>query len=140
MYNKEPLRVCATIDNDPQMGTDRLVSAVLEFPDGTATFTCATQMTPHQYAKVFGTKGYIEILQPFTPQGSRKATIILQTGKTVKKIVIPATDHYTVQGELFSKAILTDGPVFTPLEDGVANMKVLTRIRESAQSGSWVNV
>jgi predicted dehydrogenase len=141
VFDAEPRRVCATIDYDLQSGVDRLVSAVLEFPKGTASLTCATQMTPHQYAKVFGTKGHIEIIQPFTPPGNKKATIVIcPSGKPVKKVSIPATDHYTAQGDLFSKAILTGGPVFTPLEDAVANMKVLTRIQESASAGTWITV
>jgi predicted dehydrogenase len=43
-----------------------------------------------------------------------------------------------VQGDLFSKAILEDTPVPTPLSDALANMKVLDAIVESARTGAWV--
>ena len=47
-------------------------------------------------------------------------------------------DQYTIQGDLFSLAILNDTPVPTPLEDAVANMKVIEAIVESGEIGAWV--
>src|SRR5450755_1309137 len=46
-FAQEPTRVVATLDRDPQMGTDRLTSAILEFPAGQAIFTCSTQLVPY---------------------------------------------------------------------------------------------
>jgi predicted dehydrogenase len=43
IFAAEPRRVCALIERDPEMGTDRLSSAMLDFPAGQATFTCSTQ-------------------------------------------------------------------------------------------------
>jgi predicted dehydrogenase len=47
-FGQEPTRVVATIDRDPSLGTDRLASAILEFPSGHAIFTCSTQLVPYQ--------------------------------------------------------------------------------------------
>ena len=41
----EPQRVAASVEYDPEMGTDRLTSAILEFPWGQAIFTCGTATT-----------------------------------------------------------------------------------------------
>ena len=41
IFGAEPLRVVAALDRDPVMGTDRLSSALMEFPGGRhLTFTC----------------------------------------------------------------------------------------------------
>ena len=47
-------------------------------------------------------------------------------------------DQYKIQGELFSKAILPDTEVPTPLDDAVANMKLIEALVKSAESGTWV--
>jgi predicted dehydrogenase len=56
----------------------------------------------------------------------------------VEEILIPTCDQYTIQGDLFSQAVLDDTPVPTPLEDAVANMKVIEAVVESARRGTWV--
>ena len=47
-YGEEPVRVVSTIERDPDFGTDRLSSAILEFPSGHSVFTCSTQLAPYQ--------------------------------------------------------------------------------------------
>ena len=48
--------------------------------------------------------------------------------------------QYTIQGDLFSKAILDDTPVPTPIEDAVANMVTIEAIVESGKSNQWVSI
>ena len=48
-------RVLGQIERDPATQIDRLTSGVLEFFQGTATFTCATQLVPYQRVNIFGT-------------------------------------------------------------------------------------
>src|ERR1700685_2379950 len=52
-------RVVGLIERDPEFKTDRLASAILDFPSGQATFTCSTQMVAYQRMQFFGTKGRI---------------------------------------------------------------------------------
>src|SRR5690242_17164010 len=65
IFAAEPARVCGLMERDPQFGTDRLVSAILAFGPRTATFTCATQLTPYQRVNIFGSSGRVEIEIPF---------------------------------------------------------------------------
>ena len=60
-FAQEPTRVVASIDRDPAMHTDRLTSAVLEFPGGQAVFTCSTQLVPYQRCGMhfLGSKGRV---------------------------------------------------------------------------------
>jgi hypothetical protein len=49
-------------------------------------------------------------------------------------------DQYTIQGDLFSLAVLNDTPVPTPLSDAVANMRAIEAIVESGKTGGWVEL
>src|SRR5271168_1804119 len=53
-FAQEPTRVVARIERDPRMHTDRLTSALLDFPAGQAIFTCSTQLVPYQRVQFFG--------------------------------------------------------------------------------------
>jgi len=55
-----------------------------------------------------------------------------------KEIVFDICDQYTIQGDLFSLAVLNDTEVPTPLEDAVANMQIIEAIIESEKRGTWV--
>ena len=55
LFDAEPIRVQSQIDYDPNFGTDRIASAILEFENGTSTFTCSTQMANYQRVNIFGT-------------------------------------------------------------------------------------
>lgn len=140
MFDAEPLRVSSIIDFDPEFKTDRLVSAVLEFDKGSATFSCSTQLSHHQHTLIFGSKGKIELRQPFTPQADEKTFIIKTDSNGLEEIEFDAVDQYTLQGDYFSKAIMDNTEVFTPLEDAIANMKVINAVFESARKGSAVEV
>ena len=63
----------------------------------------------------------------------------LQQAEKVEEIVLDICDQYTIQGDLFSLAVLNDTPVPTPLEDAVANMQVLEAVVRSAESETWIS-
>jgi len=140
LFDSEPIRVCGTIERDPKMKTDRLTSAVLKFEKGTSTFTCSTQLIDRRHVEVFGTGGKIEMTTPFVPSAESRAKIIHQTGSRTKEILFDPCDQYTIQGDQFSLAVLNDTGVPTPIEDAVANMKVIDKIMESHKKGIWVKI
>jgi len=140
LFGSEPKRACAVMDFDPKMKIDRFVSAVLEFKDGAANISCSTQQRFHQFAEIMGTKGRIRIDFPFTPAPEVPAKIIIQTDSNTEEISFDICDQYTIQGDLFSRAILEDTEVPTPLEDGIANMKVIDAIKESSRANSWIDL
>lgn len=125
LFGAEPRRVQGNVEIDPAFGVDRLASGLLEFAEGTATFTCATQLSPYQRVNVFGTEGRIEIEIPFNAPPDRPSRIWHQRGAKVEEILLPVCDQYTRQGDLFARAILDDTPVPTPLEDALANLRVI---------------
>ncbi len=133
VFGGEPRRVSGLVERDPAMGIDRLTSAVLEYPSGHATFTCSIQMAFHQSVHVFGTQGRIEIEIPFNAPTDRPTRIFVD-GETHE---FPACNQYTIQGDLFSRAVRENTPQPIPLEDAVANMAVIDAVFRSAESGRW---
>src|SRR6202162_925055 len=83
MYGAEPLRVTGALERDPEFGTDRLASAILEFSGGQAVFTCSTQMVPYQRMQFLGTKGRIEIEIPFNAPPNKPTRIFVDDGRDV---------------------------------------------------------
>jgi predicted dehydrogenase len=138
LFGAEPQRVLGIMEYDPVFGTDRLTSGILEFAQGTSTFTCATQLAPYQRVNILGTNGRVEIEIPFNPPPDHRCRLWLHGGSGVEEIVFEAADHYTIQGDLFSQAVLHNTPVPTPLEDALANMQVIDALVRSARLGAWV--
>jgi predicted dehydrogenase len=138
IFEREPQRVFGIVEYDPQFKTDRLASGVLDFGVGTATFTCSTQIQPYQHADIFGTEGRIEIAIPFNAPTDKPARIWLHRGTQTEELSFDICNHYTLQGDALALAILNDTPVPTPIEDAVANMRVLEAIVESGNKQSWV--
>jgi predicted dehydrogenase len=133
LFGEEPLRVLSLIERDPEMGTDRLSSAVMEFPGGQSSFTCSTQLNPYQKMHAFGTKGRIEVEIPFNTPPDKPSRIFIGD----REEQFEACDQYTLQGDAFSRAILENGEVPVPLEDSIRNMKVIDAVFRSAKSGGW---
>ena len=141
-FQQEPARVVAAIDRDPQMHTDRLTSAILDFPAGQAIFTCGTQLVPCQRLHFLGTKGCIELEIPFNALPDRPARLFVDTtgdllGGGITTETFPVCDQYTLQGDAFSRAVLQDTDVPVPVEDAIKNMAVIQAIFSSAKSGQW---
>ncbi len=140
IFDREPQRVLGIVEYDSQFRTDRLASGILDFGPGTATFTCSTQLTPYQRVNIFGTEGRVEIEIPFNAPNDRPCKMWHQRGSEIEEIVFDVCDQYTIQGDLFSQAVLEGTEVPTPLEDAVANMKVIEGIVRSAECGSWIYI
>jgi len=142
-YRQEPTRVVACLDRDPEMRTDRLASAILEFPGGHSIFTCSTQLIPYQRIHFLGTRGRIELEVPFNAAPDRPTRIFIDstgdlTGSGITTETFPACDQYTLQGDAFAKAVSEGTEVPVPLEDSIGNMAVIEAIFNSARSGQWV--
>ncbi|MGC2639057.1 MAG: Gfo/Idh/MocA family oxidoreductase, partial [Acidobacteriaceae bacterium] len=123
-FAQEPTRVLGLMDRDPQLLTDRLTSAVLDFPAGHAIFTCSTQLVPWQRVQFLGTRGRIEIEIPFNAPPDRPTRLWVDDGSDlfgggITTETFPIVDQYTLQGDAFSKAVLDGTPPPVTLEEGI---------------------
>jgi predicted dehydrogenase len=133
------------MERDPNFETDRLTSALLDFPNGQALFVCSTQLVPYQRMQVFGTEGRIEIEIPFNAPPNQPARIWLDDGSQLGGGAAVATsfdvvDQYTLQGDAFARAIRAGSALEWPIEDAVKNMRVIDAIFRSAANGGWETV
>jgi predicted dehydrogenase len=143
LFAAEPTRVVAALDFDPAFATDRLASALIEFPGGRhLTFCCATQLSAHQRVTIVGETGRVEIAIPFNAPNDRPTRITIDSGADLfgggaRVEEFPSCDQYTLQGDAFSRAILGEGPLEFPIEDAIANMRVIDAAFRSGRGGGW---
>ena len=143
IFEAEPTRVIGLLEKDPVFGTDRLASAILEFPGGQATFTCATQLVHHQWVDIFGSRGRIALAFPWSMPADRPSELLVDDGTSlmkesgVERLAFPACDQWQVQCALFSAAIRDGAPAPLPIEDAVATMSVIDAIFRSTRSRTW---
>jgi predicted dehydrogenase len=137
LFDAEPIRVLAVAEVDAVFETDTLMSGILDFGVGQSLFSCSTKLVPFQRVIVLGTEGRVEIEIPFNAPPDAPHSMWLQRGSEVTTVSAGPHNQYQIQGDLFSLAILNDSPVPTPLDDAVANMRVIDRLFHSAASGAW---
>ncbi|MFO1069687.1 MAG: Gfo/Idh/MocA family oxidoreductase [Geminicoccaceae bacterium] len=139
---REPSRVAALIDHDPVMRTDRLGSALLDYDGVQCSFVWSTQLVPRQTMQFVGDKGRLEVEVPFNAPNDRPCRLFVydaaDLGRHVAETIeIPTCDQYGIAGDAFSAAILDGTPQPVPLEDTLANMKVIDAVRRAGASGAW---
>jgi len=142
LYGEEPIRMIGLLERDPDLKIDRLDSAILDFPSGRCAFTCGTQFVYHQRMHFQGTRGRIEISVPLNPPIDRPSQILIDDGRDlsgggVTVETIPACDQFTIQADLFSKAIRGGEEVPVSVEDATLNASVIEAIFRSAESCKW---
>ena len=142
LFGAEPLEVVGQIERDPDMNVDRLASALLRFPTGQATFTCAGQLVPYQKLLIYGTTGRIEVEIPFNAPADRRCRVFVDDGSQLgglaaKPIEFDAVDQYTLQADRFVDAIRGAGDVPVSIDDAIANMAVVDAIFRSADTRGW---
>jgi predicted dehydrogenase len=142
VFGGEPSHVQASLRRDPVTGVDALVSAILDFDDGIASFTCAIRSEPDQRVDIYGTTGRISIDIPFNIPPDRPTRIRLTAGgdppiePDTTVLEFPTADPYTVEVERFAEAVLDGGPTPVPPEDAVANLRVIEEIFAIAERAS----
>jgi len=145
LFGREPRRAIALIERDPNFGTDRLTSGLLDYGGAHLTFSCSTQAVPYQRVNALGTKGRIEIEIPFNAPAQQPCKIFLDDGSTLdgrsaQATVFPTVDQYSLQGEAFSRAVRTGSPVENLIDIAVGNMRVIDALFRSAESGRWETI
>ena len=145
MFGAEPTDVVAMIDRDPDLGIDAVTSALLRFPSGQATFTCAGQLVPFQRIQLFGDRGRIDVEIPFNAPPDRACRIFVDDGSrlggaSAVPVEVPAADQYTLQADAFSGAVRGIGSVPVSLETAVANMTVIDALFRSAELRAWQTI
>ena len=134
VFGGEPSNIQASLRRDAATGVDALVSAILDFDGGIASFTCAIRSESDQRVDIYGTDGRISIEIPFNIPPDRPTRIRLTAGgdppvaPDTTALEFPTADPYTVEVERFADAVLDGGSTPVPPEDAVANLRVIEEI------------
>jgi len=143
VFGEEPVRVIACIERDPSFKIDRLTSAILEYPSGQCIFSVSTQIEYYQKMHFFGTEGRIDVEIPFNAPTDKPTRIFIDNGRDLyanaSAVIetVPICNQFTIQGDLFSKAVLENAEVPNPLEDAFCNMAIIDALFRSAETGKW---
>jgi predicted dehydrogenase len=143
IFGEEPVRVIACMELDPSFKTDRLTSAILEFPTGQCIFTVSTQLVYYQRMQFLGTEGRVDIEIPFNAPTDKPCRIFVDDGRELyaggSQVTesLPICNQFTIQADLFSRAIRENQEVPNSMEDAVCNTAVIEALFRSAQSGKW---
>jgi predicted dehydrogenase len=142
VFGEEPTRVSALIEEDPEIRTDIITSAMLQFPSGQSVLTCSTQLVPYQRVQIFGSQGRIEIEIPFNAPPDKPCRIFVDdgvdpSGRSAEILQFDICDQYTIQGDQFSRSVREGTELPVSLEGSIRNMAVIEAIFRSAKSGRW---
>lgn len=142
LFGREPVRISSIVERDPEMGTDRLSSALLDFAPGQLIFTCSTQLVPFQRMQVLGTRRRIDIEIPYNIPPDRPTRILVDdgsqlAGQSAQAEEFATADQYAIQADAFSQAITENTEVPVPLEDAIANMRVIDAVLRAGKTGQW---
>ena len=139
LFGAEPVRVRGSQEIHEQYGVDVTTSAVLDFPDGQATFTVATQSDGDQRVHVVGSEGRIEITRPFNAQKDRPMIVRVGSGmgeaygEPLEEVLsFGPVDQYSIMAERFAAAVLSGQEAPVSVADAVANMAVIDAVRQTA--------
>ena len=138
----EPRRVAAVIEPDPVLAIDRLGSVLLDFPGVMASFTYGTQLVPRQTMEFHGTAARLVVEIPFNAPNDRPCRLLIHDGAgqglaVGETIELPVCDQYGLMGDRFAEAVLDGAPQPVPLEDSMANLRVIDAVFRAADRGSW---
>jgi predicted dehydrogenase len=140
IMGSEPRRVVSFIRRDPDFGTDALSSGILDFGHGRALFSAGTQSFGLQRVEVLGSAGTLVVPLPFNAPADVPAQLVVTTGIGARTVSFPAVDQYGLMFEAFSRALRAGGPVPTPPQDAIDNMRVEDALFRSELSGGWEEV
>ncbi len=150
LFKRPPLRVVAAMERDPVFGVDRLTSALLDYGDGHAAFTVATQSGvsgwgTHQQLSVLGAKGWLRFDFPFAQ--ARPTSCRLEIGSEAsvgalptRAIVFEPVNQYALQAERFSRYLLGEPVPSWPIEDALLILRIIEALFESARRGNWQEI
>ena len=143
LLGTEPERVIALVDRDPALAVDRVTSGLVAFPGGEhLLLTSALQLALYQRVVVLGTEGRIEIPVPFTPPNEHACRIVIDSGASLDGSAavveeFAPVDQYQLQCDLAAAAFRNNLAQEFPIEDAIANMRVIDALYRSAISGRW---
>jgi predicted dehydrogenase len=142
LTQEEPAEVTAQMyqpADDPNFAeVPRDVVWTMSFPSG-ASSHCGVSFggAGSRRYRVHCTDGWLDLENAFGYDGQELYT---KKGNQKTQFELPHVDHFAAEMDHFSDCILNDKQPATPGEEGLADMKVIAAIQESARTGKRVKL
>lgn len=139
---KEPVRVQANTDRDPDFGTDIYSSVRADFGDFELSFYISTQLASRQIMVFHGDKGFIEVKSPFNADryGAEEIELTNQNHSQSQHFRFQDARQYKLQVEAFSRAATGADEEIVTLESSVNNQKLIDAIYRASEKDGWETV
>jgi predicted dehydrogenase len=139
---KEPLRIQARTDRDPEFGTDIYSSVKADFGTFEQSFYISTQMAARQVMVFHGDKGYIEVKSPFNADryGAEEIELTNQNHSQSQLFRFPDSRQYKLEAEAFARAAAGLDEEIVTLESSKLNQKVIDAIYKASEKDGWQTV
>ncbi|KQV44436.1 MULTISPECIES: Gfo/Idh/MocA family oxidoreductase [unclassified Rhizobium] len=139
---KDPVRVQANTDRDPDFGTDIYSSVRADFGDFELSFYISTQLAARQIMVFHGDKGFIEVKSPFNADryGAEEIELTNQNHSQSQHFRFQDARQYKLQVEAFSRAATGADEEIVTLESSVNNQKLIDAIYRASEKDGWETV
>ena len=139
---KDPVRARASIERDPDFGTDIYANCQYDFGSFDMTFYCSTQLALRQCMSFHGDKGLIEVSAPFNALNYDAVNVCLYNNNRseMKKWSFQGAYQYQLQVEAFGDKIAGEDSTIFTLESSRANQAAIDALYAADLSDGWVDV
>jgi predicted dehydrogenase len=136
---REPIRVQANTDRDPQFGTDMYSSVRADFGDFELSFYISTQLAARQVMVFHGDQGFIEVKSPFNADryGAEELELTSQNHAQSQVFRFQDARQYKLEAEAFSRAARGEEEEVVTLESSVNNQKLIDAIYRASEKDGW---
>jgi predicted dehydrogenase len=142
LFQSEPLQVLASTasGDDPRFAeVEEMASVILRFPDERlATFTCSFGSADMDQFDLIGTKGSLHMEPAYPYVGQLKWTV--KRGGETDVRTFAAGDQFAAELIYFSNCILEGHAPEPSGEEGLADIRIINAIYESARTGSLIPI
>lgn len=137
MFGREPISAYAQATMKD--GVDFSVAAALDFGDGCrAVLDYGLDYGRRSFYEIIGTKGTISV-ENMWQEPDLPATVYLRNDRGLTAEEFPPMNHFQLEAEAFSQAVLDGKPAPYPLSDSAANSRVCAALLQSIGEGKAVS-
>ncbi|MGA1803073.1 Gfo/Idh/MocA family protein [Rhizobium sp. HT1-10] len=139
---KEPQRIQAVTERDPEFGTDIYSSVKADFGDFEMSFYISTQMASRQVMVFHGTEGFIEVKSPFNADryGAEEVELSNRSHGHSQIFRFPDSRQYKLEAEAFADAATGGASEVVTLESSKRNQAMIDAIYRASEKDCWETV
>jgi predicted dehydrogenase len=142
LTGEEPTEINAMIFNSPGdvrfKEVEETINFQLRFPSGVlANCTSSYGYSRQNHYRVVGTEGWFE-LEPATSYTGLRMRI--RRGQETEEPDLAERNHFALEMDHMSGCVMDNKEPLTPGEEGLRDLKIMTRIYEAASTGKTVKI